>query len=168
MVDFQSISVRLDALRALGVDALLLPAPDASAAWEQRRHAESGCTGQPASPGQQPWHAGGADDSSATAIRANLSGVARFWLTRGVAGLHLATPPGTSPEDTQAMVQALRKLASSVTGQRIIVSDLDLTLQTKTDEAKPARFEGQPASGRRGRIRPHNCRSSPTRRSCQR
>ena len=41
----------------------------------------------------------------APSATADLSGLARFWLARGVAGLHIATPPGTSPDDTQAIVQ---------------------------------------------------------------
>ncbi len=124
--DFKAISARLDSLRSLGVDALLLPAPTLPA---------------PGSNGSMP----NLDDldillrqASSRGIRvlltiqapgatANLSGIARFWLTRGVAGLHVVTPAGTSAEDTQAMVQALRKLESSAPGQRIVISDLDLT-----------------------------------------
>lgn len=136
-VDFKALSVRLDALRSLGVDALLLPAPTLP---------------PPGSNGAMP----NLDDldnllrqASAHGMRvvltipapssaANLSGLARFWLTRGVAGLHLATPAGTSPEDTQAMVQTLRKLASSVAGQRIVISDLDLAPPDATQDAHPA------------------------------
>jgi hypothetical protein len=132
-VDFKALSVRLDALRSLGVDSLLLPAP---------------ALPPPGSNGAMP----NLDDldnllrqASAHGMRvvltipapssaANLSGLARFWLTRGVAGLHLATPAGTSPEDTQAMVQTLRKLASSVAGQRIVISDLDLAPPARADD----------------------------------
>ena len=35
--------------------------------------------------------------STQRAPSADLSGVARFWLSRGVAGLYIATPPGTPP-----------------------------------------------------------------------
>jgi alpha-glucosidase len=125
--DFKAISARLDSLRSIGVDALLLPAPALPA---------------PGSNGSLP----NLDDldnllrqASSRGIRilltiqapsatANLSGVARFWLTRGIAGLHVATPPGASPEDTQAIVRTLRKLESSAAGQRIVISDLDLAL----------------------------------------
>jgi alpha-glucosidase len=125
--DFKAISARLDSLRSLGVDALILPAPALPA---------------PGSNGAMP----NLDDLDAllrqagsrgirvlltiqaTGATANLSGVARFWLTRGVAGLHLATPAGTSPEETQRIVQTLRKLESTAAGQRIVLSDLDLAL----------------------------------------
>ncbi len=132
--DFKAISIRLDSLRSIGVDALLLPAPALPA---------------PGTNGSVP----NLDDLDnllrqagsrgirilltiqAPNAKADLSGVARFWLTRGVAGLHIATPPGASPEDTQAIVQTLRKLESSTAGQRIVISDLDLALP----DAQPAR-----------------------------
>jgi alpha-glucosidase len=124
-LDFKAIPARLDALRSLGVDALLLPAPELPA---------------PGTNAAMPSF----DDldnllrqASAHRIRvlltihassptADLSGVARFWLTRGVAGLHIAAAPGTSPDDAQAAVQKLRKLASTFAGQRIILNDLDV------------------------------------------
>jgi len=56
----------------------------------------------------------------------DLSSLTRFWLNRGVAGLHIATAAGTSSDDTQAIVQTVRKQAGNLLGQRIIVSDLDL------------------------------------------
>jgi len=121
-IDSKAISARLDALRALNVDALILPAPTFLA---------------PGSRGPMP-NLDAFDDllrqASAHGIRvvltiratgnsADLSGLARFWLNRGVAGLHIATVAG---EDTQAIIQSVRKLASNVVGQRIIVSDADL------------------------------------------
>ncbi len=124
--DFKAIAARLDALRALGVDALLLPAP-----------------ALPPNGGALPPSIEDLDtllrQSSAHSIRvlltlppsssaADLSGVARFWLSRGVAGLHIATPPGTSPEAAQTMTEAVRKLAAGTVGQRIILSDVDLAL----------------------------------------
>jgi hypothetical protein len=65
---------------------------------------------------------------------ADLSGLARFWLNHGVAGLHIATAPG---EDVQAIVQLTRKLSSNVAGQRVIISDLDLAPPDST--GKPHR-----------------------------
>src|ERR1035438_9663664 len=124
-LDLKAVPARLDALRSLGVDALLLPAPELPA---------------PGTNAAMPSF----DDldnllrqASAHRIRvlltihassptADLSGVARFWLTRGVAGLHIAAAPGTSPDDAQAAVQKLRKLASTFAGQRIILNDLDV------------------------------------------
>jgi hypothetical protein len=139
--DFKAIAARLDSLRSLGVDALLLPAPALPA---------------PGSNGSMP----NLDDLDnllrqasgrgirilltiqAPSARADLSGVARFWLTRGVAGLHVKTPPGTSPDDMQAIVQTLRKLESSAAGQRIVISDLDLALPV----AQPASKSPHPSA----------------------
>ena len=122
--DFKAIAIRLDAFKSLGVDALLLPAPDLPA---------------PGTNAAMPNF----DDldellrrASAHGIRvlltihapsatADLSGVARFWLSRGVAGLYIAAAPGTSTEDEQATVDKVRKLASTIAGQRIILSGLD-------------------------------------------
>jgi hypothetical protein len=135
--DFKAISAQLDSLRSLGVDALILPAPALPA---------------PGSNGAMP----NLDDldallrlSSGRGIRvlltiqapgstANLAGVARFWLTRGVAGLHVATPAGTSPEETAAIVQTLRKLESTAAGQRIVISDLDLAPAAAVAARKPS------------------------------
>jgi alpha-glucosidase len=135
--DFKAISARLDSLRSLGVDALILPAPALPA---------------PGTSGVMP----NLDDldallrqSSSRGIRilltiqasgptANLSGVARFWLTRGVAGLRVAAPAGTSPEETAAIVQTLRKLESASAGQRIVISDLDLDSSEAATARKPS------------------------------
>jgi alpha-glucosidase len=137
--DFKGISARLDALKSLGIDALLLPAPKLP---------------PPGSNGAMP-NLDGLDDllrqSSAHGIRvlltiqapsatADLTGIARFWLTRGVAGLHIATPPGINPQDEQSMIQKLRKLESSVAGQRILISDLDLA-PAPSPRSRPARTD---------------------------
>ena len=138
--DFKFIAARLDALRALDVDAVILPAPALPA---------------PGSNGPMP----NLDDFEVllrqagshrirvlltiqpSANGADLAGVARFWLNRGVAGLHIATPPGTSPEAAQEMTDTVRKLASGSLGQRIVISDVDL--------APPA--AGAPPTHRAGR-----------------
>jgi len=125
--DFKAISARLDSLRSLGVDALVLPAPALPAPGtngsmpnlddlDNLLRQASGCGIRVLLTIQSP------------SASAGLSGVARFWLTRGVAGLHVATPAGTSAEDTQAIEQTLRKMASSAAGQRIVISDLDLAM----------------------------------------
>ena len=133
----KALAVRLDALKSLDVDALILPAPTLPA---------------PGSNGPMP----SLDDidnltrqASREGIRvlltlhapsatADLSGLARFWLNRGVAGLHIATASGTSPEQTLAIVQAVRKQASGALGQRIIVSDLDLAPSASEQPDRPA------------------------------
>jgi hypothetical protein len=135
-VDFKALAVRLDALRSLGVDALLLPAPELP---------------PPGSNGAMPnldsfdellRQAGSHDVRVVLTIHApnataDLSGLARFWLNRGIAGLHVASPAGTSPEQAQAMVDSLRKLTAGALGQRILLTDLDVA-QPAADAAQPA------------------------------
>ncbi len=120
--DYQQIAARLAALRSLSVDALLLPAPALPA---------------PGSNDVMP----DLDDLD-TLIRraserdmrilftlpaprdaANLTAIARFWLSRGIAGFYLQTPPEASPQDAQLMVQSLRKATDAAVGQRIVVSE---------------------------------------------
>ncbi|HUD23297.1 MAG TPA: hypothetical protein VMQ60_10690 [Acidobacteriaceae bacterium] len=120
--DYKSIAARLDALHTLGVDALLvptpalpgLPAPDpALDDFDELIHQASqrGIRVLVTLPGP-----------SATA---DLAPTARFWLSRGVAGFHLVTPPSAGPQDYQTLVQTLRKITNSVVGQRIVLSDFD-------------------------------------------
>jgi hypothetical protein len=52
----------------------------------------------------------------------NLTLVARFWLNRGVAGLHLAAPASAQ---TSLQLTELRKASATYLGQRIILGDLD-------------------------------------------
>jgi hypothetical protein len=123
-VDLKAITVRLDALRALGVDALLLPAPELPP------------PGSLQMPNLDAFdellrQAGAHDIRVLLTLRppsgtADFSGLARFWLNRGIAGLYVPTAAGVSPEAAQAQVQALKKLVSNSPGQRIILADSDL------------------------------------------
>jgi alpha-glucosidase len=135
--DFKALSVRLDALRTLGVDALLLSAPELPPpginATLPNLDDLDDLLRQSASHGIRvllTLHVEHAD--------ANLSGVARFWLSRGIAGIHIATPPETSPDETQAIVLTVRKLAASAAGQRIVISDLDLAPPEPQSARKPS------------------------------
>jgi alpha-glucosidase len=136
--DHRALATRLDALRSLHVDALIVPAPELP---------------PPGSNGPMP-NLDDFDDllrqSSAHGIRvlltlhaptasADLSGLARFWLNRGVAGLHIVSPPGATPEQTQAMADSVRKLAAAAAGQRIILSDLTLPSQDAAATNRPQR-----------------------------
>jgi hypothetical protein len=56
---------------------------------------------------------------------ADLPNVARFWLNRGIAGFHVI---GATPE-AHAQATELRKAAASYLGQRILIGDVDPTLQ---------------------------------------
>ena len=120
--DYKSIAAQLDALHSLGVDALLVPMPAMPA---------------PQAPGPA------LDDFDelihqaalrgirvlvtfpASSVTADLAPTARFWLSRGVAGFHLITPPSASPQDSQSIVQALRKITNSAAGQRIVLSNFN-------------------------------------------
>jgi len=120
--DYKSIAAQLDTLHTLGIDALIVPMP-----------------AMPASPATNP----ALDDFDelihqasqrsirvlvnflAPSISADLAPTARFWLSRGVAGFRLITPPSASPQDAQSLVQALRKITNSVVGQRIVLSDFN-------------------------------------------
>ena len=140
-VDLKAIARRLDALRALGVDALLLPAPELP----------------PPGSGEMPnldafdeflRQASAHDIRILLALRApsgtaDITGLARFWLNRGIAGLYVPTPANTAPEAVQSQVQALRKLVASSPGQRIILADSDLDSPSNA-KASPHRSAAEP------------------------
>jgi alpha-glucosidase len=130
--DLKAITAKLDALRSLGVDALILPPLPLPAL--------------PAQPAAQRAPAATPDAAAlddfdelihqaarrnirvlltlyATAAYADLSVPAHFWLSRGVSGFRLTTAPPVSTQDTQAIVQSLRRITSSAVGGRIVISD---------------------------------------------
>jgi len=135
--DLKAITARLDALRSLGVDALLLPAPELP----------------PPGSGEMPnldafdellRQAAAHDIRVLLTLRApagsnDVSGVARFWLNHGIAGLYVPAAAGSNPETAQAQVQSLRKLVSSTPGQRIILADSDIvpTVNSKSSARNP-------------------------------
>lgn len=133
--DLKAITVRLDAIRALGVDALLLPAPELP----------------PPGSGEMPnldafdellRQAAAHDIRVLLTLHApngttDVSGVARFWLNHGIAGLYLPASAGSSPEVAQGQVNALRKLVASTPGQRIILADSDIAPDTKSTARNP-------------------------------
>jgi hypothetical protein len=144
--DYKAITARLQTLRSLGVDALLLPAPQLPPLP----------AGAPASQLPPSPVLNDLDDLIHQASRfnmrvlltlpassntPNLSALARFWLDHGVAGLHVVTPEGTPRENTQAIVQSLRKLTAGIVGQRIVISDYDpgpTIVVGGSDSANPA------------------------------
>jgi hypothetical protein len=135
-VDFRYLAPRIHALRSVGVDALLLPAPeipDQSAAAPAPND-----SGDPGSTQIDQL-----DDlirvASNRGVRilltlqspsgaADLTGLARFWLNRGVAGFYIEAPAGSNSAEMQASVQLLRRQVASVVGQRIVISNLDLAM----------------------------------------
>jgi alpha-glucosidase len=127
--DLKGIAQRLDYLRALGVDAILLEslAPAVQAAVQ----AAAGAHPMPIDPAL-----GTLDDFDDLSLAASRLGIrvlldlpspdpalARFWLTRGVAGFHIpAQNPAGQPND--ATIQTIRKLLPSYLGQRVLVTDI--------------------------------------------
>jgi alpha-glucosidase len=117
----QEIAARLDALQSLGVDALILPAPAHTAA----------APNSDSEAFDELIHQASARNLrvlltlQAAGANADLTATARLWLSRGVSGFRIVTPPQTSPQDSQAIVQALRKLTSSAVGGRIVIADFN-------------------------------------------
>lgn len=122
--DLKGITQRLDYLRSLGVDAILL---------------ESLAPTAPAPVGSHPPlidpALGTLDDLDDLSLAASRLGIrilldlpnpdpalARFWLTRGLAGFRIpAKSPSGQPNDTA--IQAIRKLLPSYVGQRVLITD---------------------------------------------
>jgi alpha-glucosidase len=120
--DFKSIAARLDALHTLGVDALVVPMPPLPTSL---------ASGPALDDFDELIH-----QASRRGIRvlvtlpvlsvpSDLAPTARFWLSRGVAGFHLVTPPSASPQDSQSILQSLRRITNSAVGQRIVLSDFN-------------------------------------------
>jgi alpha-glucosidase len=117
--DYKSIAARIDALHSLGVDALLVPMPAMPSTqapgpalddFDELIH-------QSALRGIRVLIT-----FPAPSVTAGLAPTARFWLSRGVAGFHLVTPPSVSPQDSQSILQTLRQITGSAVGSRIVIS----------------------------------------------
>jgi glycosidase len=127
----KGITQRLDYIRSLGVDAILLdslaPNPDATGASTPQLVA-------PIDPAL-----GTPDDFDQLSLEASRRGLrillnlpqpdlatARFWLNRGVAGFRIlpASAP-TAPPSLPASLQELHKLLASAIGQRILIANPD-------------------------------------------
>jgi glycosidase len=73
----------------------------------------------------------------------NLTLIARFWLNRGVAGLHLIEAATSAV--TALQLAELRKASASYLGQRVIVGDLDPSAPTSLSQrATPTRNPDAP------------------------
>jgi alpha-glucosidase len=143
---YKSIAARLDALHSLGVDALVVPTPPlpASLAPAPALDDFDDLIHQASRRGIRVLVT-----LSAPSASADLSATARFWLSRGVAGFRLVTPPETSPQDSQSILQSLRRTTSSAVGQRIVISDFNPN-PTATPFPPPAsRQPSRAASARR-------------------
>jgi alpha-glucosidase len=134
--DLKGITERLEYIRSLGVDAILL-APLTPAQGNSAPNTIDPVLG----------NLDEFDDlilqASRMKIRVLLDlpnpdpALARFWLTRGVAGFHIpaANPAGQS---NASAIQSIRKLLPGYVGQRILISDAD-TSANPANQANPAR-----------------------------
>jgi alpha-glucosidase len=145
-IDFKSIAARLDALHTLGIDALIVPMPPLPASLD---------SGPALDDFDELIHQASRRGIRvlvtlpAPSLPSDLAPIARFWLSRGVAGFRLVTPPESSPQDSQSLLQSLRKITNSAVGQRIVLSDFN-PAATATPVPSPAsRQPSRTASTRR-------------------
>jgi alpha-glucosidase len=135
-VDFKAITAKLDALQSLGIDALIVPMPQAPQQSSAHNASETAVKDAEA-----PIHNAALDDFDelihqassrgirvlltfpASGLNADLPAIAQLWLNHGIAGFHVVTPAPTTPDEAQAIVQALRKVTNAAVGQRIVISD---------------------------------------------
>ena len=78
---------------------------------------------------------------SASRVTDDLPAMARFWITRGVAGFRIVTPRETSPEVIQGVVEVVRQTTSSAVGERVVIADFnpDATSNPQTPRRQSAR-----------------------------
>jgi len=139
--DLKGIAQRLDYLRTLGVDAILLeslaPAGEASTADPAPQNAVilSGAKNRRIAIAPIDPALGTLDDFDDLSLAASRIGIrvlldlpapepalARFWLARGVAGFHI--PPQTpAGQLNDSAIQAIRKLLPGFLGQRALITD---------------------------------------------
>ena len=150
-VDFKAVTTKLDALQSLGVDALLLPIPKLPVEDQSAVKDSTPSTAADPKPG-----ADATLDSfdelvrqasarhirillifSAVGVTADLPAMARFWLSRGVAGFRIIAPPETSPQQIQPVVQLLRQTASSAVGERIVIADFNPDVSSNSYTPRP-------------------------------
>ena len=114
------VAARMDAMQAMGVDAVLL------------RGVQSGTDAaiDPAAGTMEDFDAVLLEASKHTlrvlveltpkSASDDISGVARFWLSRGVAGFHLVAAAG----DDGTQMKQLRALAKGYVGERVMIGDV--------------------------------------------
>jgi hypothetical protein len=117
-VDAKAIAASLDTVKSLGIDALILPMP-ASPKPDAPLDSFDDLIRQASNRGIHVLLT-----LPAATVTADLSTTVRIWLSRGVSGFHIVSPPGTSAQDSQAIAQTVRKITSTAVGGRIVISDL--------------------------------------------
>jgi alpha-glucosidase len=117
---FKELAARMDSLHTLGVDALLLPMPPMPDASNTDANLDDF---------DELLHQASLRNIRVlitfpvSDVTADLPSIARFWLSRGVAGFRLVIPTGTSPQYATVIEQTLRKITASEVGARIVLSD---------------------------------------------
>lgn len=144
--DYEAIAARLDALHSLGVDALLVPMPalPGSLAPDPALDDFDELIHQASRRGIRVLVT-----LAAPSATADLSATARFWLSRGVAGFHLVTPAAASPQDSQSLLQSLRKITSSAVGSRIVIAEFNPDAGAAPLASTTARQSSRSSSTRR-------------------
>jgi alpha-glucosidase len=136
--DYKALAAKLDALQSVGIDALIVPMPQSPPQSPARNTLAAKTQGA-----EPPVRDAALDDFDdlihqassrgirvlltfpASGLTADLPSVAQLWLNHGIAGFHIVTPLPTTPQETQAIVAALRKVANAAVGQRIVISDFE-------------------------------------------
>jgi alpha-glucosidase len=133
-IDFKEISARIDSLHTLGVDALLLPMPSMPDAGNPDANLDDF---------DELLHQASLRNIRvlitfpASNATADLPSIARFWLSRGVAGFRLVIPHGTSPQFATVIEQTLRKITASEVGARIVLSDFNPDAPANSPQPAP-------------------------------
>ncbi len=133
--DLRGLVQRLDYLQSLGVDAVLieqLHPPAVPAASQTSQQVIDPALGTLDDFDDLVIQASRHNirvliDLQPSSPTADLSGVARFWLSRGIAGFRLAAPTAQTepnPPDSTNQLRQLRAVAKSYVGERILIGPL--------------------------------------------
>lgn len=133
----KGITERLDYIHNLGIDAILL----------EPLGSGNGVPIDPALGSVDDF-----DELSLEASKRNLrilltlpgpdTALARYWLTRGVAGFYI---PGSGSAANATAVQAIRKLLPAFVGQRILITDADLSASGSQTKSSANELQLDPA-----------------------
>ena len=142
--DLNGITSRLDYLAGLGVDALVLspmPLPPGGAPFDKAYGSEDDFGRLIEQTTRRRMRVFVDLPLSASRSTAETLVAARFWLTRGVAGLRLAAEPG-SPALTSAeraeRLRGLRRLCAEFAGQRVLLGERQGLSSTAQPAVQPA------------------------------
>jgi Alpha amylase, catalytic domain len=131
--DLPGVATKLDYLRSLGVDAVLL-----------QNVQPAGTQGIDPAIGTMQDFTALLNEASRHGVRVlveiqpvktgeDVTGAARFWLNQGTAGLALA--PGGDADSRQAQIKQIRTAESSYIGERIVIGEQDAASPAKGRDA---------------------------------